>query len=125
MASLASRGEAGSALDDGAASGAGSRAGSATTIGVVATDAQLSKAQATQLANLAQAGLARAVSPLTVMDGDTLFALATGRAGRTGDLSVLGALAADCVSQAIRRAIRAATRLDEPPLPAANDWPLR
>ncbi len=95
--------------------------GSATTIGVVATDAQLNKAQATQLASLAHAGLARAISPLTPADGDTLFALATGRADRPGDLSVLGLMAAECVSRAIRSAVLCATGLAEPFLPSAAD----
>lgn len=83
-------------------------AGMATTIGVVATDARLTKAQAAQLASLAHHGLSRAVSPLTVHDGDTLFALATGSTGRPGDLGALGAMAAECVATAIRNAVRAA-----------------
>jgi len=83
-------------------------AGMATTLGVVATDARLSKAQATQLAALAHHGLSRAISPVTVHDGDTLFALATGGAGRPGDLNALGVLAAECVAAAIRNAVRAA-----------------
>ncbi len=96
-------------------------AGMATTIGVVATDALLSKAQATQLANLAHHGLSRAISPVTVHDGDALFTLATGGAGKPGHLGALGALAADCVAHAIRNAVRAAVGLAEPPLPAACD----
>ena len=84
-------------------------AGSATTIGVVATDAQLSKAQATQLAALAHHGLSRAISPITANDGDVLFALATGTAGHGGDISALGAMAAAAVARAIRNAVRAAT----------------
>jgi L-aminopeptidase/D-esterase-like protein len=96
-------------------------AGSATTIGVVATNALLSKAQATQLASLAHHGLSRAVNPVTVNDGDTLFALATGTAGRPGELSVLGALAAEAVAFAIRNAVRAAVSLRSPALPAARD----
>ena len=83
-------------------------AGMATTIGVVATDAQLSKAQANKLAALAHHGLSRAVDPLTTHDGDTLFALATGASGRSGDLSAIGALAAEAVARAIRNAVRAA-----------------
>jgi L-aminopeptidase/D-esterase-like protein len=83
-------------------------AGMATTIGVVATDAQLSKAQANKLAVLAHHGLSRAVDPLTTHDGDTLFALATGASGKAGDLSALGALAAEAVTRAIRNAVRAA-----------------
>jgi L-aminopeptidase/D-esterase-like protein len=82
-------------------------AGSATTIGVVATDATLSKAGATQLAGLAHHGLSRAISPVTASDGDTLFALATGRAGKTLDASLLGTLAAEVVARAIRNAVRA------------------
>jgi len=81
--------------------------GTATTIGVVATDAVLDKAQATLLARLAHHGLSRAVNPLTAHDGDTLFALATGRAGRGADLSLLGALAAHAVAEAIRAGVRA------------------
>ena len=51
----------------------------ATTIGVVATDAQLTKAQASKLASMAHDGLARSIDPVhTMADGDTLFALATG-----------------------------------------------
>jgi L-aminopeptidase/D-esterase-like protein len=96
-------------------------AGMATTIGVVATDAQLTKAQATQLAGLAHHGLSRSVSPLTVHDGDCFFALATGSSGRTGELSVLGSMAAEAVSRAIRNAVLAATSLTDPPLPASRD----
>jgi L-aminopeptidase/D-esterase-like protein len=96
-------------------------AGMATTIGVIATDATLNKAQATQLASLAHHGLSRAISPLTVHDGDSLFVLATGGSARVGELSVLGAMAAEAVSRAIRNAVRAATGLTDPPLPAACD----
>lgn len=83
-------------------------AGMATTIGVVATDAVLTKAQANKLASLAHHGLSRAIDPVTVNDGDTLFALATGKAGRAGDLGALGAMAAEAVARAIRNAVRAA-----------------
>ncbi len=96
-------------------------AGMATTIGVVATDALLTKAQATQLAALAHHGLARSVSPLTVHDGDAFFALATGGSGLVGELSTLGVLAAEAVARAIRNAVVAATGLAQPPLPAARD----
>ena len=83
-------------------------AGMATTIGVVATDARLSKAQANKLASLAHHGLARSISPLTVTDGDTLFALATGGRGLSGHPTVLGTLAAEVVARAVRHAVRAA-----------------
>ncbi len=96
-------------------------AGMATTIGVVATDAALTKAQANKLASLAHHGLSRAVDPLTLHDGDTLFALATGRAGVPGELTTLGAMAAAAVARAVRRAVRAADGLSAPPLPSARD----
>lgn len=83
-------------------------AGMATTIGLVATDAALTKAQATTLAAHAHHGLPRAVSPLTPHDGDTFFAVATSTAGRGGDLTALGAMAAEAVTRAIRNAVRAA-----------------
>lgn len=82
-------------------------AGMATTIGVVATDAQLTKSQANQLATLAHHGLSRAIDPLTPHDGDTLFALATGTRACPGDPTALGVLAAEVVARAIRNAVRA------------------
>ena len=81
-------------------------AGSATSIGVVATDAALTKAQATKLAALAHNGLARSVSPLTMTDGDALFALATARVERPADMTLLGTLAAEAVAAAVRHAVR-------------------
>ena len=98
-------------------------AGGATTIGVVGTDATLSKAQATQLASQAHHGLSRAVSPVTVNDGDSFFALATGAVAGSTDVSVLGAMAAEAVAKAIRNAVLAAHALRDPALPAARDWP--
>lgn len=100
-------------------------AGQATTIGVVATDAKLSKTQANKLAALAHHGLSRAISPLTMNDGDALFALATGTAGHAGDLGTLGVMAAEVVARAIRNAVRAATGLREPLIPALGDLPSR
>ena len=95
--------------------------GMATTIGVVATDAALTKAQANKLASLAHHGLSRAINPLTLNDGDTLFALSTGQAGLPGDLSALGAMAAEAVARAIRNAVLAATSDRTPGLPAWSD----
>jgi L-aminopeptidase/D-esterase-like protein len=86
---------------------AGMGAGTATTIGVVATNALLTKTQATQLAHMAHHGLARAVSPITPHDGDSFFALATGGSGLVGDASALGVMAAEAVSRAIRNGVRA------------------
>lgn len=89
-----------------------------TTIGVVATDARLSKPEAAKVAGLAMLGFARALSPPhTAFDGDTLFVLSVGD-GRV-DLTRLGLAAADTVAHAIARAVRAAASL--PGLPAARD----
>ncbi len=91
-----------------------------TTIGVVATNARLSKAQATKVAQMAHDGLARAIYPAhTPWDGDTLFALATGSWEGEADLALIGSLAADAVAEAIVRAARQAQGL--PGLPAAAD----
>jgi L-aminopeptidase/D-esterase-like protein len=77
--------------------------GGNTTLVVVATNAALTKIQATKLAQLAQHGLVHAISPVhTVYDGDTVFALSTGK--ETVDFSALGVLAADVVAEAIVRA---------------------
>ena len=99
--------------------------GTATTIGVVATDALLTKAQANKMAQMAHDGYARAIDPVhTMSDGDTIFALGTGASGRSVDLTLLGALGADVMATAVLRAVRAATRLRGPglpDLPAAGD----
>ena len=97
-----------------------SSVGQNTTIGVVATNARLTKAQATKVAQMAQDGLARAIAPAHgPFDGDTIFALATGTRDGEADLVTIGALAADVVADAIVRAARAATGL--PRYPAARD----
>jgi L-aminopeptidase/D-esterase-like protein len=96
------------------------QAGSATTIGVIATDAQLDKAQCRKLAGMAHDGLARCINPAhTPHDGDTLFALATGGSGQAGNLMLIGALAAEVTARAVISAIHHATGL--PGLPAARD----
>lgn len=85
--------------------------GTNTVIGVVATNAALSKDAANKVAQMAHDGLARAVRPAhTMLDGDTIFALATGSAG-SANVTVIGAFAAEVTAQAIRRAVRAATPL--------------
>lgn len=92
--------------------------GQATTIGVIATDARLSKAQANKVAQMAHDGLARSVNPVHTMgDGDTLFALATGASGRDASVTLLGALAAEVSARAVLRAVRSATGLNQPGLP--------
>lgn len=89
-----------------------------TTIGVVATNARLSKTEAATVADLGILGFARALSPPhTPVDGDALFVLSLGEA--VTDLTRLSLAAADVVAHAIVRGIRAATGL--PTLPAARD----
>ena len=78
-----------------------------TTIGVVATNAKLTKAQATKVAQMAQDGIARAIRPAhTMWDGDVLFALSTGT--RQADVSTVGAFASEVVAEAIVRAVQRA-----------------
>jgi len=97
-----------------------SRAGANTTIGVVATNARLTKSQATKVAQMAHDGLARAIAPAHgPFDGDTIFVLATGVQTDEADLLTVGALAADAVAEAIVRAVHAATGI--PGYPAARD----
>jgi L-aminopeptidase/D-esterase-like protein len=81
------------------------RPGENTTIAVVATNARLTKTEANRIALMADDGLARALSPShTIGDGDTVFALATGRWTGQADTSIIGALAADALAEAVVRA---------------------
>ncbi|MBS0297375.1 MAG: P1 family peptidase [Proteobacteria bacterium] len=95
-----------------------------TTIAVVATDADLTTAEATRVARMAKAGMARAIRPVfSPFDGDVVFALATGRVAspepRVYTLARIGALAADCLSRAIARGVHAARAWQGSDLP---DW---
>ncbi len=113
----------------GAAAAAGTAASpaSATTLAVVATDAVLTKPEATKMAQMAHDGLARTIRPIhTMSDGDIVFALGTGASGQHAHTTLLGALAADVLAEAVLRAVRAATALSGPglpSLPAARDLP--
>ncbi len=101
----------------------GPREAGNTTIGVVATDAALTKAQAQKVAQMAQDGLARAIRPAhTMFDGDTIFCLATGTkelpgaegfftAPQAPALTEIGRAAADCFSRAVIRGLLAAESL--------------
>jgi L-aminopeptidase/D-esterase-like protein len=81
-----------------------------TTLGVVATNARLSKPQAEKLAQLAQHGLVRGLSPAhTLFDGDTVFAVSTGT--HAADLTRLGVVAADLLAACLCRAVKAARSL--------------
>jgi len=96
------------------------RPGENTTIGLVATNAKLTKTQAHRMAMMADDGFARAIFPSHTMgDGDTVFALATGRWTGDVNLTQIGALAADVMARAIVRAATEATGL--PNIPAARD----
>jgi len=99
-------------------------AGTNTTIGVIATDAVITKVQASRLATMGHDGLARSINPVhTMSDGDTLFVLGTGRAGKSLGMMVLGTMAAEAVALAVASAIRAAQGLTvgKLHLPAASD----
>ncbi|PBI88736.1 Peptidase family S58 [Variovorax boronicumulans] len=102
-------------------------AGTNTTIGVIATDAVLTKVQANRLAMVAHDGLARAINPVhTMSDGDTLFALATGRVPLEGDapgMTVLSTMAAEATAIATVRAVHAARAMTvgELHIPCAAD----
>lgn len=81
--------------------------GSSTVIGVVATNAGLTKEETNKVAQMAQDGIARTVRPAhTMVDGDTLFALATGET--RADVSVVGAYAAEVVAEAVVRSVKQA-----------------
>ena len=94
--------------------------GANTTLAVVATDAVLTKPEATKMAQMAHDGLARTIDPVhTTLDGDTVFALATGAAGAPADVTTIGAAAATALAQAVLAAVRTATGLAG--LPSASD----
>jgi L-aminopeptidase/D-esterase-like protein len=99
----------------------------ATTLAIVATDALLTKAEATKVAQMAHDGLARSIRPIhTMSDGDVVFALATGESGTRAHTTLVGALAADVLAAAVLRGVRAATSLSAqglPALPAERDFP--
>ena len=92
--------------------------GSNTTIGVVATNASLNKAQAQRLAQLGHDGLAHSIRPVhTPLDGDTLFGLATGDIPGSPDMMLLSTLAAEATARATVRAVHNARCLR-----IGNDW---
>jgi len=97
-----------------------------TTLAVVATDATLTKAEAKRLAIMAQTGMARAIYPVhTPLDGDVVFAVATGckpAPDPAAGLTALGTAAANCLARAIARGVHEATALPFPgALPAWRD----
>lgn len=98
----------------------GFASGGNTVIGVVATNATLSKEAANKVAQMAHDGLARAIRPAhTMFDGDTIFALATGQS-ETVEVNLIGAFAAEVTAQAIIEAVRQATSLAG--ILSLSDW---
>jgi len=95
-------------------------AGSNTTIGIVAVNADLTKAEATKVAQMAQDGYARTIYPAhTMFDGDTVFAVGTG--GARVPIDVIGALAAKVMERAIIKAVKSAESISG--IMAYNDLP--
>jgi L-aminopeptidase/D-esterase-like protein len=85
----------------------------------------ITKSQASRLATMAHDGLARCINPVhTMSDGDTLFALGTGRAGGALGMMTLGTMAAEATAMAVLRAVRAAqgVTVGKLHLPAASDF---
>ena len=96
-------------------------AGTNTTIGLVATNASLTKAQINKVAQMAQDGLARTTYPAhTPSDGDTVFSLSSGAWDGEANVLLVGALAADVMAEAILRAVRLAEGL--PGIPSASEF---
>jgi L-aminopeptidase/D-esterase-like protein len=91
-----------------------------TTLAVIATNAKLTKAQARKVADMGHDGFARTIVPAhTMADGDTIFALATGSYTGEVNMTVIGALGAEMVADALLRAVREATGI--PGYPAVRD----
>ena len=97
-----------------------------TTIGIVATDARLTKEEANYLARVSHDGLALTIRPChTIRDGDTMFAMATGHnyeTGQTADLTVLGAAGVEVTALAVLRAVETATGLGGLPAIGELGW---
>ena len=99
--------------------------GANTTIGVIATDAVLTKSQAHRLAQMGHNGLAQTIRPVhTPWDGDTLFALGTGKSGLPADMMLLSTLATEVTALAVLNAVTSAESLRLAPgewWPCANE----
>jgi L-aminopeptidase/D-esterase-like protein len=100
----------------------GTRSGMNSTIGVIATNGSFTKTEMTKIAQMAHDGLARSVNPVhTAVDGDTIFAAATGAVNVRMDTVTAGVVAAEAVAQAVQQAVLAATGI--PGYPAHRDLP--
>lgn len=99
---------------------AAQRPGENTTLGLIATNARITKAQARKIAEMAHDGYARTIVPAhTMVDGDTIFAVGTGAFTGDANITILGGLAAETMADAILRAVHEATGL--PNYPAVRD----
>ncbi len=100
----------------------GPHAGGNSTIGIIATNAAMTKTQMAKVAQMAHDGLARSINPVhTAADGDTIFAAATCVADAKVDVTTVGVVAAEAMARAVHRAILAATSI--PGYPAYRDLP--
>jgi len=89
-----------------------------TTLGVVATNAKLSKRQAIKVSQMAQSGLVRTISPVqSTVDGDLVFALSAGK--KTEDVNTVGRMAEEALAAAVLQAVQRADGLGL--LPAYRD----
>ncbi|MEL4377001.1 P1 family peptidase [Brucella cytisi] len=98
--------------------------GANTTIGAIATNVPFDKAQLKKIAGMAHDGFARTINPIhTMWDGDTIFALSTGKAkGVEADVTAIGAIAATVMAEAVARAVINADSLKDLNLPAYKDY---
>jgi L-aminopeptidase/D-esterase-like protein len=96
------------------------QSGAHTTIGIVVTNAALTKSEATKIAQMAHDGLARTINPVhTAADGDTIFAAGTGTSSIRSDVTTIGSIGAEVMARAVNRAVRCAVGI--PGLPAHRD----
>ncbi|MNN87596.1 Peptidase family S58 [compost metagenome] len=98
--------------------------GANTTIGAIATNVPFNKAELKKIAGMAHDGFARSINPIhTMWDGDTIFALSTGKAeGVEADVTAIGAIAATVMAHAVARAVMQAESLPDLNLPAHRDY---
>ena len=95
-----------------------------TTLAVVATNVRFTKTAMTKIAMMASTGAARTINPYhTNGDGDSTFAVSTNKVSSDLGISVIGALAAELVSEAVLRAVKAARSIEG--WPCSNDYPGR
>ena len=100
----------------------GTRLGTHTTLGLVVTNALLTKDECTKVAQMSHDGFARTINPThTAYDGDTIFAAATGEVRVKTSVTVIGSVAAEAIARAVNRAVLTATGI--PGFPAHRDLP--